>query len=349
MSVIHNVLPGEDGETRWFGSLNSFEQAETLRQVAFKRRRWPSLPDGGWAKMPNRSYPHILPEGELLKAFFDDIAVDVVDYCTQSDIAIHSEALNLRSSQVCCFNVLFPLRMDHALAQEALVELLPEVTEVDDIEFEWTGPAGTTEWLGEPDCGKRGQNRTSIDAAIWWQREDRPMLTLCEWKYTEREYGTCGGYQSSGNKNQQHCRSQLANAPDYEDGCYLTEDRHDRHYWTRFPQAGINLQPLVDGSGCPLRGPFYQLARQYLVAAYTQDMMPDHGVHVVSLSFGKNELLHTGSVEAGTVEDIWNKALTTRHEPFRVVHVESIVETMRSIAASKHSAWLDYLGERYGL
>lgn len=349
MDVIRNVLPGEDGETAWFGRLNSFEQAETLRQVAFKRRRWPSLPDGCWSKDRRRSYPHILPEGELVRAFFGPIADDVLDYCAHSDIAIHSEALNLRSSQVCCLNVLFPLRRDCALARDALAEALPGVTEVVDIEFEWTGPTGVTEWLGEPAGGRRGQNRTSIDAAVWWRRGEDPMLTLCEWKYTERAYGTCGGFESRGNRNKQHCLSPLANVQDYERGCYLTQGRNNRQYWTRFPEAGISLSPLVGGSGCPLRGPLYQLARQYLIAAYTQDRMPDYGVHVVSLSFGRNAVLHAGPEIGDTVEDTWNAALTPRHEPLRVIQVESIVAGVRAVAEPRHLPWLQYLAERYGL
>jgi hypothetical protein len=349
MSIIRNVLPGEQGETAWFGRLNAFEQAETVRQVEFKRRRWPHLPDGCWSKDPRRSYPHILPDGELAKAFFEPIAADVLRYCAENDIAVHSEALNLRSSQVCCLNVLFPLRADFALARQALVDVLPGVTEVTDIEFEWTGPSGVTEWLGEPSGGKRGQNRTSIDAAICWRRGDRPMLTLCEWKYTERSYGTCGGYESRGNQNKKHCLASLGNVQDYHTGCYLTQGRNHRHYWDHFDEAGISLEALADGSGCPLRGPFYQLARQYLLAGYVQNNNPDLGVQVVSLSFGGNSALHATSDGVRTVEKAWNAGLGEGHEPLRTVHVESIVAKARQAAKPSDRAWLDYFVERYGV
>lgn len=42
------------------------------------------------------------------------------------------------------------------------------------IEFEYTGkdeypgPEGFVTWLSEPPGGKRGQNRNSIDAAVFW-------------------------------------------------------------------------------------------------------------------------------------------------------------------------------------
>lgn len=349
MSIVRNALPGEDGETHWFARLNAFEQAETIRQVQFKRKHWPELRDGCWSKDPSRTYPHILPDGELEKAYFGPIAADVLRYCADNDIAIHSEALNLRSSQVCCFNVLFPLRDDHQLGGEVLADVLPGVTQVTDIEFEWTGPDRTTEWLGEPAGGQRGQNRTSIDAAIWWQQGERSMLTLCEWKYTERSYGTCGGFVSKGNRTREHCLSHLPHVPDYRTGCYLTQGRNHRRYWERLDELGFNLEALVDGSGCPLRGPFYQLARQFLLAGHVQEETPGLGVQVASLSFRGNSALHATTAGSRTVEEAWSAALGRGKQSLRVVPVEDVVAGARQAAAPSHSAWLAYLAGRYGL
>jgi hypothetical protein len=92
----------------------------------------------------------------------------LLSYAAGEDIALHSEVLNLKSSQAACFNFLFPLRIDLALANAALRSFLPGLREVTAIEFEYTGPPGVTAWLSEPRGGKRGQNRTSIDAAIFW-------------------------------------------------------------------------------------------------------------------------------------------------------------------------------------
>jgi hypothetical protein len=99
--------------------------------------------------------------------FYPAMAQALIDYCDQFKIAIHAEALNLKSSQVACFNVIFPLRLDLDLAARVLQPLLPDVDKVTAIEFEYTGDEGASKWLGEPAGGKRGQNRTSIDAAIF--------------------------------------------------------------------------------------------------------------------------------------------------------------------------------------
>jgi hypothetical protein len=81
---------------------------------------------------------------------------------------------------------------------------------------------GTTEWLGEPPGGKRGQNRTSADAAIWWgDTEGCSRLTLVGWKYTERQFGTCGGFTSRGNDQKATCTQWRREDLDARRDCYL--------------------------------------------------------------------------------------------------------------------------------
>ena len=173
VTIQRHVLPGEEGgDTAWFHRQNSFEQQEIYRQVAFKRVRWPHLPDGAASKRPTHIYPHILPAGHERLAFYEPLADDILSYLRANDIAPHSELLNFKSSQAACLNFLFPLHQDLDLARAVLRLLLPGLREVTGIEFEYTGPDGATEWLGEPSGGKRGQNRTSIDAAIFWIDSD---------------------------------------------------------------------------------------------------------------------------------------------------------------------------------
>ena len=339
-------MPGEGGQTAWFSALNAFEQQETQRQVEFKRRHWPDLCDGVWSKMPDRTYPHILPVGHLDKAFYPTIADAVVKYCEKEDIALHSEVLNLRSSQACCFNVLFPLRGHPKLAMAVLAPILPGVTEVVSIDFEWTGPKELTEWLGEPKGGKRGQNRTSIDAAITWCDDRRSLLTLVEWKYTERAFGSCGGFNSPRNSNKSSCT--LAGA--FGSGCYL-RDAHGRRYWQLLEQAGIQPEQWKSRA-CPFIGPFYQLMRQYLVAAFCRQNGLADEAYVLAATFRGNTSLRRvpGELLGGqqTVEDSWNVGLAGV-PPLRHCFVEDLVAAARNRQDLNDEEWLDYLHERYGV
>ncbi len=348
-----HVLPGEDGHSDWFDRLNQFERQETLRQVSFKRKRWPDLPDGVWAKKKGEiyTYPHILPEGD--KSLCPSIACKVIGYCHDSNIAIHSEFLNLRSSQACCFNVLFPLRLDLELARIALEPVLPGVREVSKIEFEYTGPDGdgATEWLGEPAGGQRGQNRTSIDTAVWWTDGDKHLLTFIEWKYTERNYGTCGGYASNGNKQKHLCESLDVLHDDPSSTCYLACGRNTRRYWQCLKDGHFDLSAFSRLKGCPFKGPFYQLMRQHLLAAYCQEHESVGKVYVVSVGFGGNRSLHELPADhrslGSTVEDAWNACLRGV-PPMKHVDVETIMERIKASPRADRS-WLAYLDERYGL
>ena len=191
-SPIHHTLPNEPGDTAWFYRQNKFEQAEVLRQVAYKRRQWPGLHDGHSSIRPQHYYPHILPLGNERLVFYKGFAVQILEYMSEERIAPHTELLNLKSSQAACLNFLFQLRTDWDLAAGVLRHFLDGLVSIEDIQFEYTGPPEATEWLGEPPSGGRGQNRTSIDAAIFWKnRHGQRCAALVEWKYTERNFGRC--------------------------------------------------------------------------------------------------------------------------------------------------------------
>jgi hypothetical protein len=281
------------------------------------------------------------------------VAEDIRHYVERNDIALHTEILNLRSSQAACLNMLFPFRLNLNKAAVALADVLQDAKSIANIEFEYTGPAESTKWLGEPPGGRRGQNRTSIDAAIWWEdTASQKRLTFIEFKYTERELGSCGGYRSKGNKHPERCEELDIHATQPQVNCFLENGegaRTSRHYWKHLAEAGISLKRFGDVKGCPFRGPFYQLMRQYLLAAYCRSHVKDvNEVDVVVLGFRGNESLlevssqlkHLGSDIVGA----WNSVLEGV-PPLRMVHVEDLA----SHIAIADADWAKYLNERYGL
>jgi hypothetical protein len=346
-------LPEDGGglDYSWFERLTGFQKVETRRQTQYKRQKWPGLPDGVWSKRPSYHYPHILPESYVDKNFYPSIYPDIRRYLEEKNIAAHSELLNLRSSQACCFNFLFPLRLDLDLAARVLSAALPSVRQVSAIEFEYTGPEGTTEWLGEPPGGKRGQNRTSIDTAVWWEDQgNRKRLTFIEWKYTESELGGCGGYVSKGNKQRDKCRTLRVQGILPERDCYIAtgkDDRTRRKYWKHLALAGISPERFGNRSGCPFIGSFYQLMRQYLLAAYCKTHMNDvDEVALVLIGFrGNHDLLRVPNSVTHLGNDVvsaWNGLLTTAPPP-RLVFVEDM------LASAPSNEWREYIRERYGL
>lgn len=349
----YHGLPGDSSglDSCWFERLSDFQKAITRRQVEFKNKKWPDLEDGEFVKWPGYYYPHILPAGHLEKNFYPDIYNDVQHYLREKDIELHTEALNLLSSQVCCFNFLFPLKNNLRKASSILLTALPGLQQVLDIEFEYTGPDSTTEWLGEPTIGKRGQNRTSIDAAIWWiDQKEQKRLTLIEWKFTEKAFGTCGGYASKGNNNRQTCRTIRIQSINPKTDCYVAsgkDDRTSRHYWEHLSESGISLERFGVRLGCPFIGPLYQLMRQYLLAAHCRANMSDiQAVDVIVIGFKGNQSLTKSprhlSHLGGNVITAWNNLLTAA-PPLRHVYVEDLMKN------AQEDGWTHYISERYGI
>jgi len=354
--TIHHRLTGESSdarETTWFLRLNDFEREETKRQVEFRRRNWPELPDGVWAgsKELVHTYPHILPESHKQENLYPVTRDRALAYLSTNDIALHREFANLRSSQVCCLNFLFPLRTDLEAAVIALRPLLSGVAQVEEIEFEYTGPCGSTCWLGEPSGGKRGQNRTSVDAAIrWHDTEGHSRLTLVEWKYTEKQFGTCGGFASDGNMHKDRCRHRAAGT-ELPWTCYLAgaqNDRTKRRYWEHLGSADIEVS-RYDGDLCPFSGPFYQLMRLQLLAAYCAQEKAEK-VDVAAVHFQGNTAIEEPPKElegiGSSVTEAWQRLLI-RPDAFRVCTAESLAAGVGSSGAFPDLA--SYLGQRYGV
>jgi len=270
-------------------------------------------------------------------------------------IAPHSELLNLRSSQAACFNFLFPLRQDLRLATGVFGQFYPTMRQVTGLEFEYTGPEVITAWLGEPPGGKRGQNRTSIDAAVFWDDQDgQEHAALIEWKYTERGYGSCSAFNNASASEKTACLGlNVWKNPLPERICVLCRGvpARSRRYWKHMPESGINLVAFRGVTGCPFQGPFYQLMRQTLVAAY----LKQRGVQaqVVSVSFAGNTSLHhlpkmLLPLGVNDVIGAWNRVLHTSAPPLVIIMVEQLLEAIECVGLREHD-WREFLFDRYGV
>ena len=355
----HVLSPDTDGDTTWFARQNPFERQVIRRQVAFKHTHWPKLPDGPHVKFPAHTYPHVLPPGQERLAFYEPYATAIFNYLKTEDIAQHSEVLNLKSSQVACLNILFPLRENRDWATTVLRPVLPNVREVTSIEFEYTGPVEATQWLGEPAGGKRGQNRTSIDAAIFWMdQRDRTHATLVEWKYTERNFGVCSAFSTASAADKANCLNlNYATDADPAQSCLLCQGKpqRSRRYWAYSAAAGLQREAFAPLGGCPFQGPLYQLWRQFLLAAYLRLQHIVDEAEVLSCSFTENAALTTVPPQLkplmtsadNTIVDVWNEVIAgvplLRH-----LTVEQLMAAI-DIVPSIDAGWRAYIHERYGV
>lgn len=357
LGIVRHVMPGDanadEKNVVWFSRQNPFEQEELRRLVAFKRDILGITEDGFSSKHPNYTYPHILPAESLNQAFYSPMADPIIQYLAKENIQQHTESLNLKSSQAACLNLLFPLRQNLRLATEVLRPFLDGLVDVTGIEFEYTGQdeaggdRGCTEWLGEPPNGKRGQNRTSIDAAIFWRNsQGQRCATLVEWKYTERSFGGCSAFNDGSAAEKARCRGN--NGRD----CMLQEGGpyRSRLYWSRLEEAGIDVGRLSQIAGCPFRGPFYQLMRQYLVARYMLVAKTVDRTEVVAVHFSRNEALKAvppdlRQLGCKDVLEAWNSVLHGV-PPMRAIEAERLMAAYDA-SAGVDAGWRGYVRQRY--
>lgn len=318
-----------------------FLNREKQRQESFTLRHWPELENGQGLSPSGRTHPCHLPRGHEAKAFFPPAAAEILAYCRGKRIPIQAEARNLTSSLVSCLNTLFPLRENPGAAVLALAPALPELAEVQRIEFffpngeeaAWSGPRA--------------------DAAVWWQdASGRRCLSLVCWKYTEASYGTCGGFRSRNNADQRHCLRMNVNDPQQTMGCYLYREMSPWLPWDRLAETGIRLDVFPGVSGCPFRGPFYQIMREFLLASALRRTEKVDQVDVVFVGFrGNRHLTRTPVHLAPLGNDLigaWNLALKGVPK-LRYVLAEEIVAGLRRDRSGAVADLISYLEERYGL
>jgi hypothetical protein len=130
--------------------------------------------------------------------------------------------------------------------------------------------------------------------------------------------------------------------------CYLTLNKNTRRYWERLADVCIDLSRLSGLKGCPFKGPFYQLMRQHLLAAYCRAPETVEKVYVASVGLRENQSLHELPADlrglGATVEDAWNACLRGA-PPMRHVNVEAIIERIKANPQADQR-WMAYLNER---
>ena len=100
--------------------------AESLKEQlkGYKRKQWPDMQDGVWAKNRKR-YPHILPKASERSNILEPYRAKFWKYFdAQKEITLHRDFHHLNSSQAMCFNLFFPFMADRYALMPLLLKLL---------------------------------------------------------------------------------------------------------------------------------------------------------------------------------------------------------------------------------
>lgn len=195
------------------------------------------------------------------------------------NVQLHKEIRNVRSSAAACLNVIgslnnnvgdlidflnqFDLKVQEIIPFPTGADIDGEVyNDVGNAIFEWIGPKSSP--INERG-GKRGQNRTSIDAYVLARIDDKITQILIEWKFTETytnnlNLNKFGGI--AGNERLRRYSSTLANLRDNKDFPFRMKYEDD---WG-LPDLGYE--------------PFYQLLRMTLLAKTTTPLNISRSIEV---------------------------------------------------------------------
>jgi len=198
-------------------------------------------------------------------------------YLSDHHADAHDHLDHLRSSQALCLQLMAPvLDQPRGVAATGFLELLGTRLEgfqpisVESVDFE--APHGTK--CTATDCrvslsprdllGERPSKWTRLDVllVIGGRRDGistRALVGL-EFKYTEPEFGSCGGFASSGNRDDASiCLVDPVGGR--RDRCYLLR-KHGRKYLEP-PREMLDPDPLEAPGPCLLLGPVNQLYRSH--------------------------------------------------------------------------------------
>lgn len=195
------------------------------------------------------------------------------------DVPSHTHVLHPRSSQAACLQLFAPALLDEEGARAALADCInatfdfdekDRVKVIQDLTFEapHTGPCNSNgcSWfrnMGDLAGEHRGRT-TRLDVLIQAEGYDqKPVWIGVEFKYTEPEFGACGGFNS---KCFSHAdRHACLNDPSQRrQTCYFLASKKPRKYiqdWSDLFQE----DPLGTKGPCALIGSLNQLYRSHWV------------------------------------------------------------------------------------
>ncbi|MCJ7667033.1 MAG: hypothetical protein MUP04_01885 [Anaerolineae bacterium] len=240
--------------------MSDFRSRMKTATIRYKEEVLSLRKPGNWR---GGKYRHILPIEVWDLNLWEQIRDAARIHFVEEEIAWHAQRHNLLSSQILCVNIFFPLRNEQTLLAGFLANHIPQLAGVGKMYFEYIGDKN---YLNEP--GGRGQLRTSADVALeWFDTSNSRGLLLLEFKFTEREFGGCGGATSKGNADRLRCHrpTEIVEAPDRM--CYLAKPK-ERPYWqiALGPDSPLRIDLLTKEPYCPFRYDFYQLMRNQFLA-----------------------------------------------------------------------------------
>lgn len=165
---------------------------------------------------------------EVTDNLYPPVRHGFMQYAYDDSIAFHDYARHVRSSQIFCFNIFYPLIKSRELVKYFKEKLNANIDDLIEWHFEYQPESDLLgEWLGKE---KPIDYITSVDLFLLFRSiSNKRIGYLIEVKFSEEEFSKCGGLGSNGNKYKDFCKSGF-NINHFENECYLINTKQRKYY-----------------------------------------------------------------------------------------------------------------------
>jgi len=271
-----------------------------------------------------------------------DVAVTVV---TDDNVALHSHAAAVTSSQAFALNLFLPFRHgDKAALAARLAPLLGSLVTIERVRFEWVPPGAL---LGEidGDSPRPGEHATAADVVLWVKlASGRPGVVLLEIKLSEGGFTYCGGHHSAANRRPDVCESAVTFFSE-PSACHLqrpSRKKRDRRYWSVFAETSGSVRAAFPGASLDGGCPFAEHAQQPMRNLALARALESEGT-VAQAWFGL--CAHDDNPDVAMHWDAWRRLLP---DPAMAPSLPASAVLAAGRDAG-HGEWAAWMSERYRL
>ncbi len=311
---------------------NSFRARAEARQRDYRER----VLKAGWT-----IYGHLLDEQSATagRNFVSPVAFEAAESRQSAGKGISKRTfINMLSSQAMCFNIFAPLASDVSLATDVLSLFFPTLSQVTKVQIEYT-----------PDNQVFGDQtgRGGVDCDVLVQGNDvggQSLVIVIETKFVELEFSICGFRKPGRNaKGLAVCHDDVKVAQDTNHCLYTS--RKGYLYWEKTTEHRILLEDALPESGCPFRGPLWQLWVNYTLAhAEAARWGTQRAFFAVIAPIGNVSLLQDDRV----IEQF--RRLLVSPESVIFIDSDQLIGAIRDVASVRgvqRAEWVDALVSRY--
>jgi len=230
---------------------------------------------------------------DISDGLFPNIKYNFLQYAIDNSIPYHDYANHVRSSQIFCINLFYPLiRNESELLLNYFSNLLKtEFVSIERFEFEYSPE---TDLLGEwRSIKKQDEYVTASDLGFFLiDKQSKRTILLLEIKFTEMDFTRCGGYDSNGNKNQFVCNDVNLLLADYNT-CYLQTPlprKSPRTYFNKFIDLNNSFSNIKNRKekDCPFKSNLQCLRNHSFLKALVENKDCDNAFFLL-VYHDKNE------------------------------------------------------------